>query len=60
MIAKRLIQLVALLLALTLSAFPAGAQVNDAALKLQQDGYRFFSAIVGMMFFSGVLKSHVA
>ncbi|HOY06713.1 MAG TPA: Na+:solute symporter [Saprospiraceae bacterium] len=32
-------------------------KINDAALKLQQDGYRFFSAIVGMMFFSGVLKS---
>lgn len=28
-----------------------------AASKLESDGYKFFSAIVGMMFFSGVLKS---
>ncbi|MDI1255605.1 MAG: Na+:solute symporter [Flavobacterium sp.] len=29
----------------------------DAQLKLQKDGYKLFSAIVSMMFFSGVLKS---
>lgn len=29
----------------------------DARVKLEKDGYQFFSAIVGMMFFSGVLKS---
>lgn len=29
----------------------------DASVKLKKDGYQFFSAIVGMMFFSGVLKS---
>lgn len=29
----------------------------DAAQKLQKDGYKLFSAIVSMMFFSGVLKS---
>ena len=31
--------------------------LNDAAVKLEKDGYKLFSAIVGMMFFSGVLKS---
>lgn len=31
--------------------------LQDAAVKLKKDGYQFFSAIVGMMFFSGVLKS---
>lgn len=29
----------------------------DATEKIKNDGYKFFSAIVGMMFFSGVLKS---
>ncbi|OYU82080.1 MAG: sodium:solute symporter [Flavobacterium sp. BFFFF1] len=29
----------------------------DAQVKLQKDGYKLFSAIVSMMFFSGVLKS---
>ena len=29
----------------------------DAQVKLEKDGYKLFSAIVGMMFFSGVLKS---
>jgi Na+/proline symporter len=29
----------------------------DATVKLQKDGYKLFSAIVSMMFFSGVLKS---
>lgn len=29
----------------------------DAAHKLQKDGYKLFSAVVSMMFFSGVLKS---
>ncbi len=29
----------------------------DAQAKLQKDGYKLFSAIVSMMFFSGVLKS---
>jgi solute:Na+ symporter, SSS family len=29
----------------------------DAKAKLDQDGYRFFSAIMGMMFFSGVMKA---
>jgi Na+/proline symporter len=29
----------------------------DAQIKLQKDGYKLFSAIVSMMFFSGVLKS---
>lgn len=33
------------------------AKLADAHVKLQQDGYKFFSAIVSMMFFSGVLKS---
>lgn len=31
--------------------------MHDAGVKLQKDGYRLFSAVVGMMFFSGVLKS---
>ncbi len=29
----------------------------DAQVKLEKDGYKLFSAVVGMMFFSGVLKS---
>jgi SSS family solute:Na+ symporter len=29
----------------------------DAQVKLEKDGYRLFSAVVSMMFFSGVLKS---
>lgn len=29
----------------------------EAGTKLEKDGYHFFGAIVGMMFFSGVLKS---
>lgn len=31
--------------------------LEDASVKLQKDGYQLFSAVVGMMFFSGVLKS---
>ena len=31
--------------------------LSDAKVKLDQDGYRFFSAIMGMMFFSGVMKA---
>jgi len=31
--------------------------LGDAQVKLQKDGYKLFSAIVSMMFFSGVLKS---
>lgn len=31
--------------------------LKDASVKLGKDGYQLFSAIVGMMFFSGVLKS---
>lgn len=31
--------------------------LNDAKIKLEQDGYRLFSAIMGMMFFSGVMKA---
>jgi len=31
--------------------------MTEAKLKLQADGYQFFSAIMGMMLFSGVLKS---
>jgi Na+/proline symporter len=31
--------------------------LRDAQTKLQQDGYQFFSAIMGMMLFSGILKS---
>ncbi|MEO5582895.1 MAG: sodium:solute symporter family protein [Saprospiraceae bacterium] len=31
--------------------------LNDAKIKLEQDGYRLFSAIMGMMFLSGVLKA---
>jgi len=31
--------------------------LTDAQTKLQKDGYKLFSAIVSMMFFSGVLKS---
>ena len=31
--------------------------LSDANVKLQKDGYKLFSAIVSMMFFSGVLKS---
>lgn len=34
-----------------------GKILPDAAQKLQKDGYKLFSAIVSMMFFSGVLKS---
>jgi len=31
--------------------------LNDAKIKLEQDGYRLFSAIMGMMFLSGVMKA---
>ncbi|WP_159800092.1 sodium:solute symporter family protein [Flavobacterium sp. MK4S-17] len=31
--------------------------LSDAQVKLEKDGYKLFSAVVGMMFFSGVLKS---
>ncbi len=31
--------------------------LNDATIKLQQDGYELFSAIVGMMLISGIMKS---
>jgi solute:Na+ symporter, SSS family len=31
--------------------------LTEAKLKLQQDGYQLFSAIMGMMFFSGIMKS---
>jgi Na+/proline symporter len=31
--------------------------LTEAKTKLQQDGYQLFSAIMGMMFFSGVMKS---
>jgi solute:Na+ symporter, SSS family len=31
--------------------------LNDAQVKLEKDGYKLFSAVVAMMFFSGVLKS---
>ncbi|NDI98414.1 Na+:solute symporter [Flavobacterium sp. LaA7.5] len=31
--------------------------LEDASVKLKKDGYQLFSAVVGMMFFSGVLKS---
>ncbi|QEE48162.1 Na+:solute symporter [Flavobacterium alkalisoli] len=31
--------------------------LTDAQVKLEKDGYKLFSAVVGMMFFSGVLKS---
>ncbi|NMH27414.1 sodium:solute symporter family protein [Flavobacterium silvaticum] len=31
--------------------------LKDASVKLGKDGYKLFMAIVGMMFFSGVLKS---
>jgi Na+/proline symporter len=34
-----------------------GQILPDAQVKLQKDGYKLFSAIVSMMFFSGVLKS---
>ncbi len=31
--------------------------LNDAKVKLEQDGYRLFSAIMGMMFMSGIMKA---
>lgn len=31
--------------------------LQDAKVKLDQDGYRFFSAIMGMLLFSGVMKA---
>ena len=32
-------------------------KLNDAKVKLAKDGYQLFSAIVGMMLFSGIMKS---
>ena len=32
-------------------------KLNDAKIKLEKDGYQLFSAIMGMMLFSGIMKS---
>jgi solute:Na+ symporter, SSS family len=32
-------------------------KLTDAKIKLEKDGYQFFSAIMGMMLFSGIMKS---
>ena len=32
-------------------------KLNDAKVKLEKDGYQLFSAIMGMMLFSGIMKS---
>ncbi|MBK9491721.1 MAG: Na+:solute symporter [Haliscomenobacter sp.] len=34
-----------------------GPLLKDATIKLQQDGYQLFSAVVGMMLISGIMKS---
>ena len=33
------------------------SKLTDAKIKLEKDGYQFFSAIMGMMLFSGIMKS---